>query len=335
MNFYSSPEYLEVVADVYFGGRNARVEDVRIGDETLRLLVVDGGKVVTSVPFLDYHEPLARSEVCEIAYRHSHAKFVVRDVIELVKPDSNDLDLNDVAPFVDWTRFATYEEYREFILGRQRGLIRENERRRRRLISDFGELEFTMNDVADDVMELSRRWKSRQLQETGQPDYFADPRSLAFFESLRQRGLLLSSTLRVSGRLVSSWLGFVHEGVWSGWVFTYDPKLRKYSVGHQLLSSMLQKSFELKHREFDFSVGGESYKFLYATHGRLLGSVGRAPIADRVLAAAKYEARRRNPRLFEIARNFKRALARPSSLASGASDAGYRAGKWLSAKLPS
>ena len=308
MNFYSSPEYLEVVAEVYFCGRDARVEDVKIGDEVLRLLVIDRQKVITSIPFLDYHEPLRESEIHESAYRYSYAKFVVRRIIELSKLGSDGLGDFEAAPFVDWTKFSTYDDYKELILSRQRGLIRENERRRRRLIDDFGSLEFNVNDTADDVMELTRRWKSRQLQETGQPDYFADPRNVAFFESLRRRGLLLSSTLRVSDHLVSSWLGFVFNGVWSGWVFTFDPEFRKYSVGHQLLSSMLQKGFELKHREFDFSIGAENYKLLYATHERLLGPIGRVPLTDRLAHWAKYEIKTRHPKLFEMARSLKRAL---------------------------
>ena len=308
MNFYSSPEYLGLVAEVYFNRRDARIEDVRIGDEVLRLLVIDHQKVITSAPFLDYHEPLRKSEIREGVYKYSHAKFVVRRIIELSKPGSGSFEDFEVAPFVDWTKFSTYDDYRAFILNRQRGLIRENERRQRRLADDFGGLEFNMNDTGDDVLELSRQWKSQQLRETGQEDYFSDEKNLEFFESLRRKGLLLSSTLRVSGRLISSWIGFVYDGVWSGWVFAFDPEFRKYSVGHQLLSFMLQKSYELKHREFDFSVGGESYKLLYATHGRLLGSIGRVPLTDRLVHLAKHEIKRRNPRLFEMARSLKRAL---------------------------
>jgi CelD/BcsL family acetyltransferase involved in cellulose biosynthesis len=308
MNFYSSPDYLEAVAEVYFGAKDTRVEDVRIGDEVLRLLVVDRQKVITSLPFLDYHEPLRKSEIHESAYEYSHAKFVVRRIIELSRPGSDSFEEFEIAPYVDWTKFATYADYRAFILNRQRGLIRENERRLRRLTDDFGGLEFNMNDTGDDVLELSRQWKSRQLRETGREDYFSDAKNLEFFESLRRRGLLVSSTLRVSGRLVSSWIGFIYDGVWSGWVFAFDAEFRKYSVGHQLLSFMLQKSYELRHKEFDFSIGGESYKFLYATHGRLLGPIGRVPLTDRLVQLAKHETKRRNPRLFEMARNLKRAL---------------------------
>jgi len=77
------------------------------------------------------------------------------------------------------------------------------------------------------------------------------------------------------GTLVSLWLGFIHEASWSGWIFAYDPAFHRYSVGHRLVLSMLEESFARGHREFDFSEGAEDYKLIYATHGRLLGEIGR------------------------------------------------------------
>jgi len=274
----------------------------------LRLLVVDRERVITSIPFLDYHEPLKQSEICEVTRKISNAKFVVRDTVEFAKQEANAFEGFDLAPYIDWSKFPTYDDYKAFILTRQKGLIRENERRGRRLVDNFGDLIFNVHDNNDDVFELARKWKSQQLRETRQKDCFDDPKNIAYFTLLRQRGLLTSSTLRAAGRLLSVWLGFMYEGTWSGWIFTYDPELRKYSVGHQLLNAMLRKSYELKHREFDFSIGAESYKFLYATHGRLLGPIGRLPLADRVVALVKYEVRRRNPKVFEMARALKGAL---------------------------
>jgi hypothetical protein len=306
MNFYSSPEYLATVAEVYFGGRHTSIEDVRIGDAVLRLLVVDRDRVITSVPFLDYHDPLAGAEIREVTRIFSHSKFVVRRRVELSEEGSSAFDGVEVAPYVCWKTFPTYHDYKTFILSRQRGLIRENERRGRRLAEIFGALEFAMDDDGDDVFELARRWKSQQLRETGQRDYFADATNVAFFLSLREKGLLVSSTLRAGGRLLAVWLGFVYDRRWSGWIFTYDSDVRKYSPGHQLLSAMLERSYELKHREFDFSIGGENYKFLYATHARVLGPVGRLPLRDRILTCVKREAKKRSPRLFEIARSVRR-----------------------------
>ena len=209
---------------------------------------------------------------------------------------------------MDWSQFGSFDEYKALLVTRQKGMVRERERRRRRLVEQLGEVTFAMNDNADDVLEFARAWKSRQLRETGHSDFFADPRALLFLTRLRDKGLLTSSSLRARGRLLSVWIGFVHDGVWSGWVFAYDPELRKYSVGHELLNAMLEESFRLGHREFDFSTGAEDYKLLYATHGRILGPIGRAPLKKRLLVQAKRIVRNQAPGLFVAARALHKSL---------------------------
>jgi CelD/BcsL family acetyltransferase involved in cellulose biosynthesis len=305
MNFYASPEYLAVVAKVYFGGRDTSVENVRIGDEVLRLLVVDQKQVITKVPFLDYHEPLGEAEIGAATRKFNHAKFVVRRVIEHGEWEASAFDNLEVAPYIDWTTFSKFDDYKAII--KKRPHVREYWRRGRRLADDCGELIFNMDDQQEDVFEFARRWKSEQLLATGQKDYFADPKNIAFFSLLRERGLLTSSTLRIGGRLLSVWLGFVYDGVWSGWIFTYDTEFRKYSVGHQLLNLMLEKSYELKHREFNFSIGGDDYKQRYATHVRILGPIGRVPLSERILAHARREVKKRSPKLIKLVRALRTA----------------------------
>lgn len=304
MNFYASREYLEVVADVYFKGRRTHVEDVAIDGSVLRLLVVDE-RPITSHLFLDYHEPLRGSEMGSHPRGGGYAEAVVRDVIDIDAWSPAAFPGLDIAPYVEWSRFPTYADYLAFVLGREKGLVRERERRRRRLTEKHGALAFAMDDDRDDVSPFAREWKGRQLRETGYPDYFADERTIEYLARLREKGLLTTSTLRAEGRLLSVWVGFVYDGVWSGWVFTYDPEFRKYSVGHQLVCAMLECSHALGHRQFDFSVGAEDYKMMYATHGRVLGPLGRPPLAQRVLRFGKGLARERLPRVFEAARSLK------------------------------
>src|SRR5262249_23681919 len=144
------------------------------------------------------------------------------------------------------------------------------------------------------VFPLAFEWKSAQLRETGVNDYLADPLNVEYLTRARESGMLSASTLRAGGRLLSAWLGFMHDRVWSGWGFTYDhdPALKKYCLGHQLVRSMLEESHRLGHKQFDFSIGGEEYKWVYATHARLLGPSGKVPLKTRVVAAAKQHAKR-------------------------------------------
>lgn len=292
MNFYASRDFLEAAAAVHFAGRSAAIENVRIGNEILRLLVVDGKTIVTELPFLDFHQPISAGEVDGPVRSGRYARSVARAVIAAEAFNPDDFPLNGLAPYVDWSGFETFEAYRAWLLQRHKGMVRDRERRWRSLAAKHGEIVFTANDAGDDVLPAARAWKSRQLAETGHPNWIERPENLAFLEALRARGRLVSSTLRVGGRLASVWIGFMHEGVWSGWVFAFDPALHKFSVGHCLVTRMLEESFRLGHHAFDFSEGAEAYKFIYATHARVLGDVGRPPLPRALVVAAKRVAHR-------------------------------------------
>jgi CelD/BcsL family acetyltransferase involved in cellulose biosynthesis len=317
MNFYASPEYLRLVGDAYFKGLPTSVEDVRIGRDVLRVLVVDEDRMITDVPFLDYHEPLAHAEVRWPRRAHGHARWVTRGVIEQSEWGTCARPGIEAAPYVDWSTVPTFDGYLALQKTRWGGILKENERRRRRLAADFGEVTFCADDPSDDVFELARKWKRQQLVATGANDYLANPQNLEFLRLARERGILVSSTLRAAGRLLSVWLGFIHAGVWSGWIFAYDhdPSLRKYSLGHQLLRSMLEESHRRKHRELDFSIGSEDYKWIYSTHARVLGPIGRAPLQERVVMLAKHQAKMAlaaRPAWLELARSLRdRAASLP------------------------
>jgi hypothetical protein len=308
MSFYASHDFLEAAASVYFKGRAATIEDVRIDEDVLRLLVIDGRHVVTRLLFLDFHQPVSGFEKNPPLRKGRYAQRVCRGVIEADTWDSNRFEGQELAPFISWSRFAKFGDYYDHILARHHGLVRDRERRGRALAAKHGDLVFTVDDRADDVLPLTRQWKGDQLREMGFPDYFENPKTMTFLKTLQERGLLVSSTLRAGGKLVSAWIGFIHEGVWSGWVFSYNPALRKYSAGHQLLIRMLEESFRLGHREFDFSVGAPDYKMLYATQGRLLGSIGTPSLKRAVTLFARDMLREYSPSLFATALRAKSAF---------------------------
>lgn len=293
---------------MWFKHRAAEIADVRIGGDVLRLLVIDDVPV-TRLQFLDFHQPLAPDEVQGPVRKGRYARNVVRDVMPCADWLAGSHPERELAPFIDWTQFASFDAFKDDLLTRHRGFIRDRERRGRSLAAQFGALSFTRDDRADDVMPLARIWKSAQLQATGHFDYFALPQTTEFLDALRERGLLVASTLRAGGRLVSLWIGFIHEGSWSGWIFAYDPAFKKFSAGHQLLNAMLEESFALGHREFDFSEGGEDYKMIYATHGRVLGEVGTPPLSRAATLLAKRTLRTYSPGLLPVVQGVKRGVA--------------------------
>ena len=187
MHLFSSPEFLRAVADTYFKGQSAAIEDVRVGSEVLRLLVVDDEKVITNIRFLDYHVPITGARLHEIERKVTSAPFVVRGVIDQTEWERGLQHDFVPAPFLDWSQFPAVDDYRKFIKQRRRDSVRKLERLRRRMVEKFGGLHFCANDERRDVLEFARRWKSQQLRASGESDYFADPRTIEFFELLRAR----------------------------------------------------------------------------------------------------------------------------------------------------
>lgn len=314
MNLFSSPEFLGAVADTYFRNRSASIEDVRVGGDVLRLLVLDKKEVISSVRFLDYHVPVAGAQAKDASRAVASVPYVVRGTVEHAAWEANPEARFLPAPFVDWSLFPAFEDYRKFFKDRKRDSVRKLERLRRRMTEKFGELQFSVDDARGDVLPFAAKWKSQQLRATGEADYFADPKTIAFFELLRERGILTASTLRkADGQLLSVWLGAIHDNAWSGWIFTYDhtPEIAYFSPGHQLVQSMLEESHKRGHREFDFSIGNSEYKWMYATHVRLLGWLGRPPLTQRILDRTRWQAKKyasSSPTLRSVARSVKRIV---------------------------
>jgi hypothetical protein len=314
MNFYSSPEFLDTLAHVYFPGQRTRIQDYEVDGKTYRLLVVGRDRVITRWTFLDYSEPLSDSEPREPVRSNLFIPNAVQRIVPIQDWGSDAADKGYMpAPFVSFEGFAKYEEYQAYLMKRSKDRFKKNARLRERLEQDCGELVFTMNDDGADVLEKSLNWKSAQLRETGLPDIFSKPENWEFYRELKRRNVLLSSTLRANGRLLSSWLGYVYGGYWSGWIFTYDhdPALKKYSLGWQLMESLLRTCYSRNLKGFDFSIGHSDYKMAYGTHVRLLADVGTRPTHQRVLLALRKQASarlERYPRLLarlrEVARKF-------------------------------
>src|ERR1700679_4091812 len=180
MNFFASRDFLDATASVYFKDRATAVEDICIDGDILRLLVVDGKKAVTRHLFLDYHEPLKSLETKEKARAWHFAQRVSRSEITIDEWDRQEHTVDELAPFIDWTRFPDFGDYQEMLLKRCHGLTRDRERRGRSLESKHGRLEFTMDDRAADVFSLAQEWKGQQLRLSGMPNFFDDPRTMEF-----------------------------------------------------------------------------------------------------------------------------------------------------------
>ena len=308
VNLYTSPDFLDVIAKVYFPGESCRAQDTVVGDQVYRLLSVNGRGPVTQQTFIDIHEPVARSSRSD---RLPTLRVLPQACHELVSLDEfrseAGSDESMGAPAILWEQFPTWVHFEDLL--RSRRVIQEDQRRARRLERLLGPVNFTADDTAADVLPTCYAWKSARDQSFSRTDLFASEANRNFFPELRARGLLRTSTLRAGGRLLSIWLGAVYDQRWTGWVFAFDPdpELAKYSLGRQLLYPMLMESHRAGHREFDFSIGMEAYKLSFATHVRRIGPVGTKTLAEHVNSALK-RALRRAPGLFDKARALRRSV---------------------------
>ena len=294
VNLYTSSTYLDVARRTYCTDRVTTPVDFVVDGRCFRLLGTRSWRTgfrlrpAPMPPFLDMHEPIvsegARDGLPTLRYlpKVSHGMVESREFRERGLQASY-----MAAPTVLWAGFATWDSYLKHL--RQRSsMVKDDERRMRRLGDMLGPVSFAVDDTLEDVAPKVFAWKSAQMLETLGFDLFADARHRRFFAEMRRAGLLRASTLRADGRLLAAWWGAIHEGRWYGWVFAHDPdpSLRKLSVGRLLLYRMLEESHQQGHREFDFSIGDEAYKWFFATHARLIAPVGTPPMRLKLRRAA-------------------------------------------------
>jgi len=307
-SLYADPAFLEVVASVYHPGRNCRLRDYAVNGDVFRLLHVDGAGPLVTQTFIDFHESIARHPDGPRLASLPRLPGAARGIQPLdefrQRPGWEDAQ---GAPTVLWQDFATWADY--LTLLQSRHVLSPDRRRRRRLCETVGEPEFRVHDDAPDVLPTCFDWKSRRDLSLGRADLFVDPRHRRFFHELGERGMLRASTLRGGGRLLAIQLGAVHRAHWTGWVFAFNPapEMARYSLGQQLLHSILEESYRSGHEEFDFSIGLEPYKLKFATHVRPIGLAGSpAPMQRAAQAARAFLAR--HPDLHDMARALRRRL---------------------------
>lgn len=275
VNIYTSPEFLDVIAKVYFPSLRCIPRDYQVNGRTFRLLAVEGREPVLNQTFVDMHEPVS---VLPRALR-------IPPLPRLPNVSHGLVSLSDFehdhawhnwmgAPTILWDRFPAWDDYLKLLTARR--VLPEDQRRGRRLQDALGPVEFTADDRLDDVLPTCFAWKSARDRASARTDLFATEANRHFFTEMRSRGLLQASTLRAGHTLLAIWLGAIYQGRWTGWVFAFNPEpsLKKYSLGRQLLYPMLEHSHRAGHSEFDFSIGMEPYKLNFATHVRPIGPLG-------------------------------------------------------------
>jgi CelD/BcsL family acetyltransferase involved in cellulose biosynthesis len=314
---FSSDAFLGALGDAWFDG-DARPGHVAVGEHVVRTLIADG-RPVLDVTFLDFFEPVDADP--EVRGRYAPRVATVTHSAADVRP----LDplVAEHAPFVDWTRFSSWDEVQSLWKQREKGIVRESRRRAGRLERELGPLRYTFDDGRREVFDTCLAWKSAQFRDSGLPDPLEDPRERELLLKLWASGAAVLNSLDAGGRTVAAHLGLVWGDTTHWWLPGYDRDVSWASPGRLLLEWVMQQSYERGDTRFDFLRGGSTYKWNYATDYRVVVEAGRPPLLRRA-RLARARAARRYPRLAAAARTardngarLRRPAESPSTVGAG------------------
>jgi CelD/BcsL family acetyltransferase involved in cellulose biosynthesis len=303
VNFFSSDEYLGALAETWFPGRSWNVGVYAAEGRLFRLLSVHGrGPIVTdglgrgSYHFLDFFEPLAGAPLAATSVPRvrwlPRVALDVHDVASALPAAAPMAEARAPAPYVDWSRFPDWKAFQAHVTSRRSSLARDSRRKRRKLERCFGPLRFEWDDRDPKAFGTALAWKSAQYVRTKVRDGFAIPQNVRLFQELWRRGLLVASSLTAGERRVAVHLGVLWERRFYSWIPAYDPALSADSPGRILLEYLLAESHARGHAQFDFLLGGEAYKYHYATHCRVIGPLGTAPLPESLRRGARAAVKR-------------------------------------------
>lgn len=286
MNFYSSDAFCEAFAAAYFPSDNVKSQFFELGGQLWRIPVINQTTPVTEMAFhskmLDFYEPRSPDSIPNdivvkpIRYipQVSHAMVTAEAWLNGTLSQTY-----EPAPTILWKDFKDWPAFVQFVQARKsKKFFTDSRRRRNKLEEAVGPLHFVLSDQRPEVLATCMQWKSEQYRSTGEFDDFSQGETVRLFEQLAARNLLMVSSLNSQMGTIAIDINLYADGRLYSWISAYDRKYSNYSPGRLLLLASLESSFKQGHREFDFLIGDESYKWIYATHTRLIAPLGQPPL---------------------------------------------------------
>jgi CelD/BcsL family acetyltransferase involved in cellulose biosynthesis len=204
----------------------------------------------------------------------------------------------------DWESF--YSEKRS-------SSTRRGDRRKRKRLSEFGEVKFVTAEGANalnETLETLMNQKSKSFAAMGVTNIFALPGYSDFYHALsRMSGLVHVSRLDVGHEVAAANLGLIFRGSYYHLLASYNGgELSKYGPGAAHLHDLLRYAMERSCQAFDFTIGDERYKQEWSDgHIVLFDHISPASVRGAIAAAKLYAVGRtkhfikQNPALWEKA----------------------------------
>lgn len=153
--------------------------------------------------------------------------------------------------------------------------INSDIRRRLNRLARSGHSEFVrFHEVDDavDTLDIIRAIHIKCRRAHGESSWYLDERrfrlALLVVKRFSDRKWLDLVFLKLNGKVIAYYLGFLYENIVYFWNTGYDPEFSHLSPGKLLLHYWIKDSFARGYRAFDFMVGQESYKLQWTSQTR-------------------------------------------------------------------
>jgi CelD/BcsL family acetyltransferase involved in cellulose biosynthesis len=189
-----------------------------------------------------------------------------------------------------------YAAYAEGRRAAGSGIIKDIDKRRRKVEREVGPVRFTALETGTEAFAQLLAWKRAQYRATGQTDVFAAPwtvellRGLFAERSKDFRGGLL--TLHIADRLAAVQFNLLGRHTVHAWIIAHDEAFERYSPGLILFQDILKWMDQTPYRALDLGAGDYRFKLQLASLHRPVahGFVGR-PSPAAAFRGAQYGVR--------------------------------------------
>ena len=200
-----------------------------------------------------------------------------------------------------------YAAYAEARRAAGSGIVKDLDKRRRKVEREVGPVRFTAFDTSASAFDQLIAWKRAQYRATGQTDVFAAAWTLDLLRGVLAAEYEQSSaagfgaglfTLHIGDQLAAAQVNLLGRRTIHAWIIAHDAAFERYSPGLLLFQDMLKWMDATPYSALDLGAGDYRFKLQLANQHRTVshGFVGR-PSPAVLLRGAQYGVRAAAERL--------------------------------------